>query len=229
MANLTFDIANQKIIVSLPDTNVTIQELWDQTQDWLDTFEAMSVPQFIFGAGKDDLGGGNFVGITVTLVDWCVQFADRTGPSTEVTTITGGNLVGRVGSTIGAVQHPVCESAFTFNTINQSTSPALIAAPIPDESFFSATYDEGLTQIRMGTWLERTGSVVSTPTSANVTWYNPDGTTLFTVNDTNPDANGHFNIDVTQAIASDTAYYTIVTITDSLGALTTRHSVTTSL
>tara|TARA_R110002096_G_C14661938_1_gene728449 strand:- start:43948 stop:44640 length:693 start_codon:yes stop_codon:yes gene_type:complete len=228
MATLTFDIPNQVIEVDLPDLNLTIQELWDQTQTFLGTHQAMSIPHFMFGAGKDDLGGGNFVGITVTLVDWCVKFADRAGPTTIVTTISGGNLVGRVGTIAGAVQHPVCSSLFTFNTINQSTSPALIAAPIPDESHLTVAYVESTSIVRMGVWLEREGVVVTSPIDATVVWYNPGGSVLFTVNDVGPDAQGHFQIDVTQALADDTAYYAIVTVTDASGLVTTRRGVATA-
>ncbi len=229
MPTLSFDIPSQEIRVAAPDLELTIQELWDKSQEFLSTHEAMSVSAFIFGAGKTDLGGGDFVGITVTLVDWCVKFDDRAGPSTVVTSVRGGNLVGRVGSLAGAVQHPVCASDFTFNIINQSTSPALIAAPIPDESFLEVAYDEVNTLIKMGAWLEREGAVVVAGlVDATVTWYNADGSQLFTVNDVSPDANGHFEIEVTQALAADEPYYTVVAVQDASGTVTTRHAVPTA-
>lgn len=229
MPILSFDIPTQEIRVAAPDLELSIQELWDKTQEFLSTHEAMSESNFIFGEGKTDLGLGDFTGITVTLVDWCVKFDDRAGPTTVVTSVRGGNLVGRVGSLSGAIQHPVCASDFTFNIINQSTSPALIAAPIPDESFLEVAYDEAGSNVRMGAWMERGGAVVVAGlVDATITWYNEDGTSLFTINNAFPDAQGHFNIVVSQTLATDQAYYATVSVQDASGYVTTRRGVPTA-
>jgi len=230
MPVLSFDVPTQEIRVAAPDLELTIQELWDKSQEFLASHRGMSESTFIFGGGKEDLGGGDFVGITVTLVDWKVKFDDRAGPSTVVTSIRGGNLVGRVGSISGSIQHPVSAADFTFNIINQSTSPALIAAPIPDESFWGVTYDEGGTDIEIVCWLERAGVLVTSGlVDATITWYNQDHSVLFTVNSTSPDpTTGHFSFTVNQILAADQAYYATVAVQDAKGIVTTEQSAPTA-
>jgi hypothetical protein len=99
---------------------------------------------------------------------------------------------------------------------------------IPDEAFLSVAYDSAGPTIKMGVWLERAGSVVTSPTSTTIYWYEPDGTLLFTASDSSPDVRGHFEIDQSQALADDTGYYAVVSVTDSSGTITTRRGVPTA-
>lgn len=232
MATLTFDIPNQLIIVAAPDTLLDLQELWNKSQLFLTTLEAMSIPAFIFGSGKDDIGGGQFVGITVTLVDWKLQFEARAGPALEVMIVSGGNLVGRTGSLVGPVQHPIEPSANTHVTISQSTSPAAIAVETQrTRTFIEVTYDVNSATLTLGTWLQRSSdaiqATVTNPISTQVDWYRPDGSLLFSETSSSPDSNGHFWMSRSQNLSTNTGYYVVVTVTDATGMVTTDHGTPT--
>ena len=94
MATFTFDEINKLIIVDSPATTVTCQEIVNATRDWSANLNNIDVPTFLFAAGKEDLGDGVYVGITITLVEWKLKFADRPGPDWVFCEITGGNIVG---------------------------------------------------------------------------------------------------------------------------------------
>jgi len=130
---ITFDKLNRLIIVAAPQTTITIQELVDAIRP----FEAQtgsSAPgnKFNIGgidfgqigqaSGKQDLGGGVLVGITLELLnDWRVKFEDRAGPSTVQCRITGGNLV----ATNSYSNNPVAPSLFVFVTLTSSSSATI--------------------------------------------------------------------------------------------------------
>jgi hypothetical protein len=74
--------------------------------------------------GKQDLGGGEYVGITLELRDgWRLAFEARLGPDTELMTVSGGNLVGLDEN--GDIQNPIYPTAYTQVVIAQSTSPSI--------------------------------------------------------------------------------------------------------
>jgi hypothetical protein len=55
------------ITVLAPDTAITMQELVNQVRDWEDEQTDMEYDHLIDASGKQPLGGGVLVGITVTL------------------------------------------------------------------------------------------------------------------------------------------------------------------
>ncbi len=82
------------------------------------------------------------------------------------------------------------------------------------------TYDG--TTLDMVGWMVRDGDVVLAPLSFAISWFNEDGTLLFT--EPGPgvaDAQGHILISRVQALASGQAYYAVITMTDAQGTLTT--------
>lgn len=121
---LLFDFLQSIITVPAPDTNLTMQYLIDQIRDNEDRFiPGIGYPQIAEAAGKFDLGGGIYTGITVKLLsDWRVKFEDRLGPTYELMTITDGNLVG------GPLGNPVAPSSFV-QVIQQSSAAGTIAVP----------------------------------------------------------------------------------------------------
>lgn len=125
-------------------------------------------------------------------------------------------------------RHPFTPTAFVHIAFAQDTAPVafdLTSLPVADAAHLAAAYVQGSTDLRIGVWLDRNGVTVLTPTSATVTWFDPDGTQLFQVVDSSPDANGHFEISLTQALVINTAYYAIVSVTDATGTVTTRRGV----
>lgn len=123
---LTFDRATNGIQVNAPRTVITIQELTNLIREYEDEWESMAFSAIIKAAGKDALGGGVFVGITLTLLDpWEIFFEARPGPDVVECFIRGGNLVAT--DAVDAARPAMRESPFTFVVIEQSTSAALIA------------------------------------------------------------------------------------------------------
>ena len=109
-------------------------------------------------------------------------------------------------------------------------SAGLIQTDVPaelTEAHISATYEPNTTSLRMSVWLERLGVTVLVPTSCTVNWYNFDGSLLFTVSNSSPDAQGTFDITRTQALNASTAYYAEVSVTDSTGTISTTRGLPT--
>lgn len=120
---LNFDFYNSIITVPSPDTSITIQELIDEIRDAEDGDLAMSYGHIADAYGKQDLGSGVKVGITLVLMSpWRVAFAARSGPETASCRIDGGNLVG------GLDNNPIAPTAYTQVTMANSSS-ATISTP----------------------------------------------------------------------------------------------------
>lgn len=222
MVVLSFDIPNQLVEVKIPDTVVNLQEVWNKCSDFMDTQAMMSFSNFLFGSGKQELTPGKFTGITVTFVDWRLQFEARAGPALTVCIVEGGNFIGRVGTPTGAAQHPIAPTANTHATISQSTEAALLGGATPDQAHAAASYNGSSLGINI--WLERSRKSVLIPTSSQIDWYNPDGTLLFTASSSSPDSRGNFLLTVGQTLTVNTAYYADVSVTDTSGTVTTRRS-----
>jgi hypothetical protein len=128
MATVTVDpIASPRIVtVDSPDVEISIQELNDLLRAWETAPENVVYDPLIDAAGKEDLGGGTFVGITLTLQNTLLAFAARPGPSTVQCTVSGGNLV--AVDDLGATVSPIDPTAFTQVVIAQSSSATLLDA-----------------------------------------------------------------------------------------------------
>jgi len=122
--DLLFDFYNKIITVPSPDTTLDIQFLINQIRQAEENLApGMGYYKISDAFGKQDLGGGVRVGITVILLDgWRISFEARLGPSTEAMTISGGNLVGEAGA------NPIAPTAYTQVTIAQSTSASLVSS-----------------------------------------------------------------------------------------------------
>ena len=73
----------RRVIFKICNTEITIQEIVDQIRDFEDEISpagGMDIPYILDAAGKQPLGGGDLVGMTITLIDWTIKFADRPGP-----------------------------------------------------------------------------------------------------------------------------------------------------
>lgn len=119
---LLFDFPAKIITVPAPDITLDLQYLINSIREAEDDITpGMSYPKIADAFGKQDLGGGVTVGITVVLLDgWRVKFEDRPGPETISTTISGGNFVGEAGA------NPVAPATYVQVTVAQSTSASII-------------------------------------------------------------------------------------------------------
>ncbi len=124
MTNFSYDKINKIITIPAPITEVTIQELINDIRDFEDDWNGMDIPRIADAAGKQDLGGGVLVGITLTLYDWKVKFEDRPGPDYVVCNVTGGNLV-CYDTSLGDYVNPIEPSAYVTVTLTASSSATL--------------------------------------------------------------------------------------------------------
>lgn len=120
---LVFDFYNSIITVPSPQTTLQIQDLLDEIRNVEDEYYALGYGHIADAFGKQDLGGGVKVGITMVLQSpWRIAFEARPGPDTESCRIDGGNLVG------GLNNNPIAPTAFTQVTMANSSS-ATISTP----------------------------------------------------------------------------------------------------
>lgn len=118
---IVFDTANKVIGVGSPATEVTVQNLINAIRDFEDSPEGMTMASIAKAAGKEDLGGGVSVGITLELInDWRIQFEERTDWINCY--IKGGNLV----ATNSYDNDPIKPSAYVSVVISQSSSAVSI-------------------------------------------------------------------------------------------------------
>ncbi len=117
------------IQVDLPATQVTIQELVNEIRDYEDELIHEDHLSLANATGKQDLGGGVAVGITLELLDeWRVQFESRTGPVTVQVSVTGGNIV----TTNSFSNNPIKASPYTQVQVTSASSATIAELQIID-------------------------------------------------------------------------------------------------
>ncbi len=123
-SSLLFDFYDKIITVPIADTSLDLQFLINEIRSAEHNLApGIAYDQIADAFGKQDLGGGVKVGITVILLDgWRVAFEARPGPGTVSVTVSGGNFVGEAGA------NPIAPTAFTQVNVAQSTSAALVSS-----------------------------------------------------------------------------------------------------
>ncbi len=86
-------VAPRVITVAAPSTVLTVQDLLDTLREWEQEMQNLEQKKIVDAAGKDDLGGGLQVEITITLLDAVITFEARGGPGYTQCLIDGGNIV----------------------------------------------------------------------------------------------------------------------------------------
>ncbi|MDP2585478.1 MAG: right-handed parallel beta-helix repeat-containing protein [Candidatus Levybacteria bacterium] len=127
---LVFDENLKVITVEKTQTTLTIQDLYDEIRLFEEKLPYLFVAQIANGSGKQSLGGGITVGITLELInDWRLSFEERDGieegGGTILCTVSGGNLV----ATNIYSNNPIKPTAYTQVVISQSSSATVIAPP----------------------------------------------------------------------------------------------------
>lgn len=105
-----YNLSPRLVIVDAPSQEVTIQDLHDTLRDIEDEPANLIYPDLISTAGKEDLGGGVFVGLTATLQNAQLAFERRT-VLLESGTVTTANPLPLQGKAI-----LLTDSAATFIT-----------------------------------------------------------------------------------------------------------------
>jgi len=121
-----FSASPRIVTVAAPSTEVSLQDLYDTLRNIEATETGILYPQLLNAAGKQVLGGGALVGMTLTLRNALLAFAARTGPGWALCSVGGGNLVAidEVGAPLPS---PLQPTAYTFATLTQSTSASLLS------------------------------------------------------------------------------------------------------
>ena len=122
---INWSVSPRIITVAAPSTTVSLQDLDDTLRNLEAALPtAMQFPFILNAAGKNDLGGGLLVGITLTLQNAQLAFAARAGPSFIKCSVSGGNLV--AVDSAGVIIDAISPAAFTWVLDDKSTSAALI-------------------------------------------------------------------------------------------------------
>ncbi|MBI3290040.1 right-handed parallel beta-helix repeat-containing protein [Candidatus Microgenomates bacterium] len=126
---LTFFKFQRIIQVDSPQTSASIQDLLNEIRNYEALLINLDYGHITNAYGKQSLGGGVTVGITLELInDWRIAFEARAGPSTTLCTVSGGNLV----AINQYSNNPISPTAFTQVNIAQSTSASIIQ---PDSDY----------------------------------------------------------------------------------------------
>jgi cytoskeletal protein CcmA (bactofilin family) len=120
---IDWTVSPRIITVLSPSTEIVIQDLLDTCREAEDDLPNLIHKQIISAAGKENLGGGVKVGITVTLLNAVLAFEARPGPSYVQCRVSGGNLV--AVDSVGADISPIYPTAFTQVITTASSSATL--------------------------------------------------------------------------------------------------------
>jgi hypothetical protein len=115
---------NPRIItIQAPSLVINLQDLYDTLRDK----EVMQMDEhsIVLGSGKESLGGGLFVGLTITLHDALLSFEARPGPTYEQCRVIGGNLVAQIEGG-GYYDTPIFPTSFTQVVVSASSSATLL-------------------------------------------------------------------------------------------------------
>ena len=134
---IAFNKADKVVEVSSV-TSVTIQEIINASRDYEDSEEGMTTDVVANAYGKQGLGAGMAVGITLELINnWRIQFEEETVWTTKY--VLGGNLV----AINDYGDDPIKPSAYVNVIISGSTSPSIVYAE-GGESVWSVSEKDAL-------------------------------------------------------------------------------------
>jgi hypothetical protein len=92
-SDVTVEWRSSPRVISVPDpsTDISVQDLYDTLSLLEAEQENLQWDKIVSAGGKESLGGGQLVGLTLTLLNAQIVWGDRASP--VVTRITGGNIV----------------------------------------------------------------------------------------------------------------------------------------
>lgn len=168
MPTFTFDKTANIITVAEPDLTVTISELITAIRDFEDNQFGMDISKIADASGKEDLGGGVSVGLTLKLLDWKLKFADRAGPTTVLADVVGGNLIAVDAN--GDFVNPIEPS--TFVTVTKTASSSATIASGDASAIADAVWNELISQHQntgsFGETLFHTSESATNPPTASI-------------------------------------------------------------
>lgn len=121
---IDWEVSPRIITVDASLNELNLQDLLDTLRNAEAQPANMDDIYIIDGSGKEPLGGGVYVALTVQLNNAKVAFETRPGPSWEQCTITGGNLVA-VDTSLNEMS-PIEPTMYTQVVMASSSSATLI-------------------------------------------------------------------------------------------------------
>ena len=112
----SFDFEDKIINVLNPQTDVDVQDLYDACRQAEDSETGIQYEKITSASGKESLGSGVAVGLTIELLGWQLRFWE----GNYIAKITGGNLVGGPGG------DPVAYSAGVQVLLIQSAASTVV-------------------------------------------------------------------------------------------------------
>jgi hypothetical protein len=137
--SVDWDVSPRIITVASPSTEITIQDLHDTLRDIEDRPDDLTYDYLVDSAGKEPLGGGVYVGITMTLNNAKLAFEARPGPTFVQCNVSGGNLV--AFDDVGGEIDPIQTTAYV-QVVRTSSSSATLQEL---ESIQYSSYGGGVT------------------------------------------------------------------------------------
>jgi hypothetical protein len=120
---IDWEVSPRVITVDSPSVVISMQDLLDSLRNEEAKPANMDDDSIVDAAGKEELGGGVLVGLTVTLLNAKLAFEARPGPDWIQCNAYGGNLV--AVDQVGASMSPVHPTAYTHMVIANSSSATL--------------------------------------------------------------------------------------------------------
>jgi len=124
--SIDWDVSPRIITVASPSLTIIIQDLLDTMRAHEEYPHNMAFPRLARASGKEALGGGLQVGITLILENALVEFEDRLGPSFVQCSVTGGNILAEDANG-DAVASPINTSDYVEVVYERAVSAALLA------------------------------------------------------------------------------------------------------
>lgn len=160
-----FDFDNNIIEVLSPQTDVDVQDLYDACREAEDSLVGIQYEKIVNASGKESLGSGVSIGITVELLDWQLRFWS----GNYIARIAGGNLVGGVGGDPVAyspgVQVLLIQSA--ASTVVQISTGSGLSSEEHDQLMWAVATKTDIQNIQPGLTTEQNDQLMNTVATKN--------------------------------------------------------------
>jgi len=179
----TYDFVNSAINILAPQTSVDCQSLYNAVVQEQSNNVGIVFPAIASSSGKQSLGSGVSVGITVQLLGtWQLSFP----AGAYIATVAGGNLVGGLAGDPVAysagVQVLVIQSAASTivsttggsSLTQQQVRDAMSLAPTLAAGYPTGSIDQQIAAIRKITQ----NKLITDPVAGTITVYDDDGVTV---------------------------------------------------
>lgn len=120
--SIDWDVSPRIINIDISVTEANAQDLYDTCKYLEGLPGGMDEDQICDAGGWEPLGGGDYVGITVSLFNAKYKFADRPGPDWVICNMAGGNVVAFTDASKSSTLYPREPSAYVSADRTASTA-----------------------------------------------------------------------------------------------------------